>query len=159
MRQSFSEYSTLEIASYVVQYAFDCSRPISNLSLQKILYFLQYASLVKFDKTINRDIEFEAWRYGPVVTEVYYHYRINGGCPVIPRKSGFNETKHNEIKRSFEIFNQHMKDWLSFNTWSLVDISHKPGTAWAEYYKEGENNIIPVDLIKQSDLKQELKLL
>ncbi len=92
-----------------MQFVFDCNRPISNLSLQKLLYFLQCASFVKFDKTINPVIEFEVWKYGTVVTEVYYHYRNNGGCPVIPKKSDFDETKRNEMRCSFESYNQYMK--------------------------------------------------
>ena len=66
---------------------------------------------------------------------------------------------YQEMKTHFGKLNTYISKWLRFNPWKLVDISHEKGGAWAECYKEGENNIIPVDLIKQSDLKQELKLL
>lgn len=160
MRQSFSEYSTLDIARYVIQYAFDDTEPVTNLALQKILYFMQYSSLVLLKTPLNSKIEFEAWKHGPVVREVYSHYRINGGCLIMPdADDSLEDDLYQEMKTHFGKLNTYISKWLRFNPWKLVDISHKPGTAWAECYKEGENNIIPVDLIKQSDLKQELKLL
>jgi len=50
---------------------------ISNLKLQKLLYYMQGFHLAYFDKPLFAD-EMEAWMYGPVVPKVYEKYKDHG---------------------------------------------------------------------------------
>ena len=75
---SFSEvakstYTALDVAKYVIALHQKESRPISNLRLQKVLYYIQGYSLKKF-KTVAFDDDIVNWRYGPVVPSVYYEF-------------------------------------------------------------------------------------
>lgn len=70
-------HKAIEIAKYVINYSQENGSPISNLKLQKLLYYIQAAVLVKkgckcFDDPIV------AWEFGPVVVEVYQRYREFG---------------------------------------------------------------------------------
>ena len=49
---------------------------ITNLKLQKILYFAQCAYLALYDKPLFED-EVLAWEYGPVISSVYNKYKVN----------------------------------------------------------------------------------
>lgn len=159
MRQSFSEYSTLDIARYVIQYAFDDTEPVTNLALQKILYFMQYSSLVLLKTPLNSKIEFEAWKHGPVVREVYSHYRINGGCLIMPdADDSLEDDLYQEMKTHFHRLNSYVSKWLRFNPWKLVDISHEKGGAWDIAFHKGVNTVITSEMMLGHDLKKQLGL-
>lgn len=65
--------SALTVAKYIVNRCVKSGTPISNLQLQKILYFVQMAFLKKLDNPCFSD-DIEAWQFGPVVPVVYYHF-------------------------------------------------------------------------------------
>jgi uncharacterized phage-associated protein len=50
---------------------------MTNMKLQKLLYYAQGTCIALHNQPLfNADIR--KWQYGPVVPEVYYHYRENG---------------------------------------------------------------------------------
>ena len=49
---------------------------VTNLRLQKLLYFAQGWSLARYGKPLF-DAPIEAWKFGPVVREVYNEYSAN----------------------------------------------------------------------------------
>ncbi len=60
----------LEVAKYVITLCNDENQDISNLHLQKILYYLQKEVLQKFDDKLFVD-DIQAWQFGPVIPKVY----------------------------------------------------------------------------------------
>ena len=70
-------YDALTIAEYIIYFANLKKSPISNLKLQKILYFNQAEFLVMKGVPCFND-EIEAWDFGPVVPKVYRKYKIYG---------------------------------------------------------------------------------
>lgn len=50
---------------------------VTNLKLQKILYYVQGYFLAKFDRPLFPD-EIQAWKFGPVVPSVYYEFSSYG---------------------------------------------------------------------------------
>lgn len=61
-----------KICSYIVH----LNSEISNLALQKLLYYIQAYTLITTGKTAF-DAPIEAWTYGPVVPKVYYAFKKN----------------------------------------------------------------------------------
>lgn len=101
---------------------------ITNLKLQKVLYFAQAYFLAKLGKPLFSD-NIEAWEYGPVVPSVYRKYRENGSNPIIVEedKSSIAE----EDKEALQ------KIWNTFGGYSaskLVDIVHAH-TPWKDAYQ------------------------
>lgn len=66
-------YSVIDVAEYTLWYCMDKQRPISNLQLQKFLYYIQGYSLQRFNGPAFKD-EIRHWKYGPVIPEAYYRY-------------------------------------------------------------------------------------
>lgn len=66
-------YDVLDVSKYIINYAIDMGNPISNLKLQKLLYYVQAAFLVNDKKAFKEDIVH--WRYGPVIEEVYHEFK------------------------------------------------------------------------------------
>lgn len=70
-------YNVQLIARYVINRCTQNEKPISNLKLQKILYFVQAEFLVSMNRACFPD-GIEAWPHGPVVPDVYFEYMIFG---------------------------------------------------------------------------------
>ena len=66
-----NRYVALAVAKYILSL-----RPMTNLRLQKTLYFIQVAFLLTRERGIFDD-EIEAWQYGPVVPSVYNEYKYS----------------------------------------------------------------------------------
>ncbi|MBQ6623932.1 MAG: DUF4065 domain-containing protein, partial [Mogibacterium sp.] len=66
-----AKYSAKDIAEHVVTKCVREQEPITNLHLQKILYFIQRDYVKKIGEPLFAD-EFEAWKFGPVVPCIYY---------------------------------------------------------------------------------------
>lgn len=68
-------YNVIDVANYVVNRSIDLDAPVSNLKLQKLLYYVQAAKLVELGEAMFSS-EISAWRYGPVVEPVYHKFKI-----------------------------------------------------------------------------------
>ena len=134
--------SALTIAKYIVNRCAESGTPISNLQLQKILYFVQLAFLKQLNKPCFSD-DIEAWQFGPVVPLVYYHFCGFGAMPI------WATYKLDSISHA-EIINHVMDEKKKMDPWDLVAESHKEGSPWNQIYQDGQGNhkVIPLNLMK-----------
>lgn len=132
----------INIAKYIINKCTIEQHPISNLQLQKILYYIQKSFLQ--NNMVAFDDEIEAWQFGPVVPEVYYQYCGFGSMPIRMNYTVILSGK--DISLMDPIIEQ--KRFL--NPWDMVQDTHKEGKAWAQVYKNGLGNhhIIPKELIR-----------
>ncbi len=70
-------YDVYKIANSLLRLADDQDDPMTNMKLQKMLYYEQGYHLVYFGTPLF-DEEIEAWLYGPVVPCVYNKYKKHG---------------------------------------------------------------------------------
>jgi uncharacterized phage-associated protein len=130
-----SPYTAENVAKYLIYLASQAfvgdnkeKEGITNLKLQKILYFAQAYYLSKIGKPLFSD-NIEAWAYGPVVPDVYKKFRSNKSNPIIDEedKSVISDEDKNNLR----------KIWGTFGGYSaskLVDITHAH-TPWREASK------------------------
>lgn len=136
-------YDAKEVAKLVINVCYDDGNPITNLKLQKILYFLWIDYYKEFHKSLFDD-EFHAWRYGPVVPEVYYYYRVNVADPI----GRVDEDGLSRSDRDFLVglIRKYNKESLG----ALVGRSHQPGSPWEKYYhKDDWDCVIPEEAMVQ----------
>lgn len=136
-------YTALELSKYVVSKCIDNGSPITNLQLQKILYYIQKNFLSRNTVAFPDDIE--AWQFGPVVPNVYYYFCGYGAMPIfLPVKAGVIDTN------DAVYIDRIVESKRVLNPWDLVEETHKPGGAWEQVYNNGVGNhhVIPVALIK-----------
>lgn len=81
-------YSVVDISRYIIHYCKQQGYYISNLKLQKILYFVQAEFLVELHAPCFSE-EIEAWDFGPVVPEVYHEYKHFGSSNIIDNSFGY----------------------------------------------------------------------
>ena len=136
-------YNAVEVAKYVVTYCNQKSKPISNLKLQKLMYY----AWIDFYKETSIPLFIDnicAWQLGPVVPEVYYEFCTYAGTPI---------TQEYNIKINSEdavILNSIIEKYINVPASTLVNRTHVKGGAWDRIFKDGAGMraVIPFSLIK-----------
>jgi len=70
-----------EVADFFLAFADDKGETITNLKLQKLVYYAQAWFLANYGKPLF-DGDFEAWVHGPVLPELYHQYKEKGAAPI-----------------------------------------------------------------------------
>lgn len=134
-------YDALNIAKYVIDKCFKEGKPVTNLRLQKLLYFIQgYSYCCKNKEMFEEDMQ--AWQYGPVVPEVYFAYNGYSGAPI---RREYNDiaicdNDKNIIDRVISVLEKY-KDW------ELVDATHEKDSPWDKHQNKF-SVVIPKEEIK-----------
>ncbi len=139
-------YSAMAVANFIVNKCYVDKKPVSNLQLQKILYFTWVDYYKQTEHTLFWD-NICAWPFGPVVPEVYYEYCAYGGRPI-------NIRCESEISPEDEVvLNNIINQYVDVPVNVLVNRTHEKGTAWDTIYQDGVGNrqVIPFELIKQKE--------
>ncbi len=66
--------SYTDIADYFIALSNETGSLITNLKLQKLVYYCQAWHIAMFETPIFEE-EFEAWIHGPVLPELFYQYK------------------------------------------------------------------------------------
>lgn len=144
----------MDLADYIIMKANELNKPVSNLMLQKVMYFLNADYLINYGKSLIDDEKFERWDYGPVLRTVYFEYSSNHASPIksymkhiniqrdndnhivdIDVSDGLDVNSLNEEEKEF--INNHINKFLMFNPFDLVNKSHKE-TQWKKLPNNGE---------------------
>lgn len=136
----------LDIAKYIVSKCTADGRPISNLQLQKILYYIQVAFLKEKAMPCFSD-EIEAWMFGPVVRNVYIHFSTYAAVPII----SLDETYLPLCEDDKRLIDSIVETKRKARPWELVNDTHKQGKAWDIVYRngKGDKQVIDKELLKQ----------
>ncbi len=137
--------SAVELSKYIVSKCVQDDYPISNLQLQKILYYIQKYFL-KYDSLAFSD-EIEAWQFGPVVPNSYYSFCGFGAMPIT---NIYAQLPHFE-KDEKQVIDKIISEKRELDPWQMVQETHKSNGAWYKVYANGLGNhkTIPKDLIKK----------
>lgn len=79
--ENFKLQNPFAVANFIIDIAIEKDKPVTNLKLQKIMFFLQGYCLSKYRVPLI-DGSFSKWRYGPVEEEVYIEFKNNGSFPI-----------------------------------------------------------------------------
>ncbi|TAF08655.1 MAG: DUF4065 domain-containing protein [Nostocales cyanobacterium] len=94
---------------------------ISNLKLQKLLYYAQGFHLALYDEPLFPE-SIEAWTYGPVVPQVYRAYKkYDSGAIPIPEDIDFS--KYDQQSR--ELLDEVYSVYGQFSAWKLLSLIHE----------------------------------
>lgn len=136
-------HSATSVAEYILAKYAEKDVSLSNLKLQKILYFLQAEFLVRTEKPLFLD-EIVAWDIGPVVPSVYKKYRIFGGAgiPFRPKIAQFSFSRKEKAVIDEIVFST-----LNYSASQLTEMTmhQKP---WLDAYEHAVGTEIPTEKIK-----------
>lgn len=126
--------TALDVANYVIEssYTFkeryakdkeaclDARMPMTNLRLQKILYYIQGEHYREYGTPLFEE-DFYAWQYGPVVPEVYRAFSSYSFLALEPQK---NYQKENLSEDTREFIDNIVNNYSSYSNMSLIDKTH-----------------------------------
>jgi uncharacterized phage-associated protein len=161
----------LDVARYVINYAIEKSHPISNLQLQKILYYIQAYFLVEKGEVCFKE-NIINWVYGPVIVEVYDEYRFYGPNKIDDIQKTYTDVSFNCKSSKIEIKQKEFLDNIIKNEdKALIDkvvdkyMEWSPFKLVAKTHEENpwkctrQNDIISVQSIKDFYVKNKNKIL
>ncbi len=152
------KYSVNDVARYVINYVNSNNDLISNLKLQKVLYFIQAKFLTEVGYPCFKE-EIEAWDFGPVIPSVYHEYKQHGAGYIPPVKKFFVysddifECKYKNYSDDIiddcdkEVINSTIDECTPYSASQLVNLTHNQ-TPWQNAYSPRRNQIISKKAIK-----------
>ena len=111
------------------------------MKLQKLLYYEQGFHLAYFNTPLFAE-SIEAWQYGPVVPQVYEHYKPSGRAGLEPTPSDFKFG--NKIEKA--LFDEVYRVYSAYSAIGLMEMTHAE-TPWRTT-NVGVGNIISHDKMK-----------
>lgn len=135
-------YTANSVSSYVINWCYYHNIDITNLKLQKLLYFLQ-GNFFRLTGARLIEDDFYAWQLGPVIPHIYEKFAIYSSYS-IPRQRLEVIDKNDEYNIDLIL-----KKYARMNAWQLVEISHNEDPWKYSYYIFGDKAKIPFSSIKE----------
>lgn len=148
------------IANEVLARAEQRGLQLTNLDLQKLVYFLHGEFLTKKGAPLVQG-EFEAWQFGPVHRVLYDAFKQYASGPIErpakrfdPIRRQYHPLPRVEDEVATEFLDSTLDRYLEIPTFMLVQITHSPGTPWSRTMEAAETKtnigmVISDDLIAQ----------
>lgn len=114
------------IADYFLAVSNSTGELLSNLKLQKLVYYAQAWHLAMYNGKPLFDNEFQAWVHGPVLVELYNEYKYLGYKPIV--KDELDESYIAKFERDFSeetvFLNKIIEEYLSLSAYQLERLTH-----------------------------------
>jgi len=136
--------TALDVAKLFLSWSDNNGDLITNLRIQKLLYYAQAWYLVNYNRRLFND-PIEAWEFGPVIRSVYKKYQAHKGEP-IPYKT--NNKEENVFQpHQINFLTEFFRVFSNFSATALVSLSHSEAP-WINAYEQGQNSTINTQEMK-----------
>lgn len=133
-----------DLAYAIIDFAQRFGTPVSNMLLNKLMFFCAISNYQHGFGRLIEDAYFEAWPYGPFIRDVYIELSIYGADDI---------TDHFDCKVELpEHLQKTLQKWLPRGPWEIEGRSHIPNGAWARSYNERVTLPIREEYIKEEAL-------
>lgn len=138
--------SALAVAQAFLDLAANEGRRLTNMQLQKLVFFAHGIHLAAFDKPLIHE-QIRAWDFGPVIPPLYDRLRQFGRGVV-------DVTIEPELRRldpngtEFQAIGAVWKAYKDYDGWELSRITHRPKTPWSIVWGKRQYDDIPNELIR-----------
>lgn len=139
-------------ANYLVYVMNDAFDDLTNMKINKLLYFAQGHYLKKYGEPMFQD-RIEAWEHGPVVPDVYTAYKAYGDRPI---KAYDEAAAGNVAPEAEEILYDVARTYGRYTASALRSMTHVVGSPWDQVYQGNHTRIeIPLDIIQNYFAQQQ----
>lgn len=130
-------YDVRAVANFVLDIASSRGRDITNMALNKIVYFVHCDYLVEKSVPLV-GAKIEAWEHGPVFREVYHEFKRWSDAPIKSHAKRIDPETGESICAKLEVDIEEERylevivaRYLHFSAAQLRAISHRTGGPWA----------------------------
>jgi uncharacterized phage-associated protein len=124
------------IANFVLDHADGAGWPITNLKLNKLVYFCHVWSLIELNRPLIKH-QFEAWEHGPVLQYLYQEFKDCGAQPIRDRATRIDLSSGQRVPATYELnepTRQLLERVLNFygrlSAAALVEMTHAKDGPW-----------------------------
>jgi uncharacterized phage-associated protein len=150
--------SVLTIANEFLNIAQRADKQLTPLQLMKLTYIANGWMLAFKDKPLFDD-KIEAWKYGPVIPELYHATKEFGSKPIAWQLAAPIQDEPEPFAR--QLLESVWKKYGHLSGTALSNLTHRSGSPWSQYYKENQSHIeIPQAAIKAhyDEIRQSKKI-
>ena len=134
------------VADALIERASQNGRPLTPMQIIKLVYISHGWMLGLYDRPLITQ-PVEAWKYGPVVNDVYQTFKAYGGSHV-QDTIGSDREVFDAIEA--DLLDQVESKYGGLSGIALSRMTHAPGTPWYTIWNmDGQNAVIPNDLIEE----------
>lgn len=108
---------------------------ITNLKMQKLLYYAQAWHLVILNKPLFGDM-IEAWEFGPVIPTAYRFFKKSGARPISYKSTGSESSVFTSAQMEF--LKEFYGKFIGLSAHALVNATHNE-SPWIEAFDSGTN--------------------
>ena len=109
--------SCFDIADYFIWLANETGSFMSNLKLQKLVYYAQAWYLALHDEPLFAE-DFEAWIHGPVISSLYQKYQPFGWKPIL------KEANPQLPEKIVQFLDEVAEEYFACNGYELERMTH-----------------------------------
>lgn len=143
-------YDVRDVTNTLLDCADEKGVEVTNLSLQKLLYFIHGWFFSIYDSPLIKN-KFEAWQYGPVQRVIYDQFKGLKDQPIHGLRATFiNPLTGEDEYRNPKVEDDHraiileiLSKYEKYTVGRLVDESHSEDGPWEFVWKQAEDSIYP----------------
>lgn len=149
-------YQLAHVANTILYRAKKEGIAISPMKLQKLIYFT-YADYLHYHKACLFAERFEAWKYGPVLDDVYQAFKEYGSNPIrsyMPDATGLRKVI--DVDSDILFRGSFDRVWLTLSRKTgieLAKITHRESGAWYAAMKKKSFFLSDEDINREMDQK------
>lgn len=132
-------YKALTVAKWFVAWAETNDAHLSNLKLQKLLYYAQGFHLAMYRKPLFSDA-LQAWSHGPVVPDVYHYFKHIGSDSIELAESDDFDWPDVD-KKTTQFLISIWEQYGSIAAWQLRNMTHEEGP-WRDHFEDGAHSVV-----------------
>ena len=138
-----SNHDARAVTNYLIDKGLENGRHLTPLQMMKLIYFSHAWMLAIFGRPLFKQ-NFEAWKYGPVVRDVYQALKKYGSNPITSRIALDNVTEHQLASQEIAVLNKVFAEYSDYDGWILSGLTHIPEGPWFKTRMDkGLGSIIP----------------
>lgn len=135
------------IANYVLDWSEQNGFAVSNMAINKIVFFLHVHVLEQFNEPLV-NAKIEAWQHGPVFRELYHEFKKFGDATITSRanrinlSTGVSECCYDDLDITIiKLMDELLPRYCKLSASALRSLSHEPGGPWDLVWNyDGETN-------------------
>lgn len=143
-------YDVRDVANLTLDFADQRNFKLTNLALQKLLYFVHGWFYAMYDEPLIKN-KFEAWQYGPVQRVIYDQFRAFKDNPIIGVRATYLDPATGEsVYREPRIMPEHadvirgvLLKYEHHTAGQLVRESHVEDGPWEYVWQQAEEVVYP----------------
>lgn len=143
-------YDVRDIANFILEFADNRGLKMTNLALQKLLYFAHGWFYAMYDQPLIKS-KFEAWKYGPVQRVIYDQFKSFRDNALRDVRATYidpltGDAVYRPIKldpEHAEIISSVLEKYANYSASQLVEASHVEDGPWEYVWQQADDAVFP----------------